>query len=194
MDHSRAFSAFPLLETERLRLREFRESDAEGVFQVYGNPEVGRFNRWEVLQNQAEAVEKIRLFRRQYAEGLRLRWAIAVKDSDEVIGDIAFVMFDPRLAQGEMGFNLGAAHWGKGLMREAAEAVLGFGFGKMEMLRVSAIVLAENLPCLGLLKRLGFVREGVLRKAGMLKGEVRDLELLALLREDWENYAQRTQA
>jgi len=74
---------------------------------------------------------------------------------------------------------------GRGLMREALSAVLGFGFDRMQLARVEANVVPENEPSLRLLGQLGFREIELRRGRGFWKGESHDLIYLLLDRKDW---------
>ena len=179
------FAEVPRLETSRLVLREIQAEDAEGLFSVYRDAAVGQYNRWKIMEDVEEAREKIALFRQHFEEGKRVRWGLVRKEDDVVIGDVAFVSFDARADLAEIGFNLARNHWRKGFMREAVEAVLQHGFTMYGLNRVQAQVVAANIGSTGLLKRMGFVKEGLLREGGNIRGEYVDLEIWGLLAKEF---------
>ena len=78
------------LETERLVLRRFRLSDAPDFFRnITSDPEVNRFLTWENLSSVAETEELLKDFIIRYENPERYCWAIAVRETGEVIGTIA---------------------------------------------------------------------------------------------------------
>ncbi len=69
------------------------------------------------------------------------------------------------------------------LLRESA--LLGHAFANMNVRRVEAEVDPRYTASAGLLRRLGFTREGLLRQRWVTKGEANDVEMFGLLRSDW---------
>jgi ribosomal-protein-alanine N-acetyltransferase len=186
MDFDTLFDLFPVLTTPKLELREIRESDCLDLLRLYGDPDVGRFNMWMPLRTEAQAREKVHLFRAQFENRQRIRWGIVRKSDGVLMGDCAFVHFDLRSDRAEIGFNLAQSFWRQGYMEEAVSAVISFGFGSCEINRIDALVVPDNMPSRNLLEKLGFVQEGLLRQVGKLRGEYRDALIFGLLREDWD--------
>jgi [ribosomal protein S5]-alanine N-acetyltransferase len=85
-----------------------------------------------------------------------------------------------------LGYSIDAAHEGRGLMREALEAVLADAFGpRIGLHRVQANVRPENIRSLALLDRLGFEREGLAREYLFIDGAWRDHVLTARRAPGW---------
>ena len=77
------------------------------------------------------------------------------------------------------------AYWGKGYGLEAGHKMLRHGFEERGLERITARVHASNVPPIGLLERLGFAREGVLRQHETYRGEKQDLLLYGMLKEEF---------
>ena len=84
-----------------------------------------------------------------------------------------------------LGYSIDAAFEGRGLMREALQAVLFDAFGRLGLHRVQANVRPENTRSLGLLARLGFEREGLAREYLFIDGAWRDHVMTALRHPHW---------
>jgi RimJ/RimL family protein N-acetyltransferase len=82
---------FPLLNTERLRLREIHESDAEALFQCLSKDEVTRFYGQDSLENVEQAKDIVASFAKNHREKRAIRWGIERKDTQELIGTIVFM-------------------------------------------------------------------------------------------------------
>lgn len=180
-NQERIFRNIPTILTSRLRLRALRANDRQNIWNLYSDPEVGRLNAWTPLNTLAEADAKLHAFADQFVQRQRVRWGITLKEDDQVIGDIGMVHFDHRLARAEVGLNLLVGQQGKGIMSEALRAILRYGFRTLGLRRMEGLVLPQNLPCHRLLEAVGFQREGVLRKATSLEGEIEDLWLFGIL-------------
>ena len=85
----------------------------------------------------------------------------------------------------EMGYSITRPLWGRGLMTEAAVAVLAYGFQSMDPARIYAHADIRNTGSWRVMEKLGMQREGVLRRHRTLRGENIDDVLYAILREEW---------
>jgi len=95
------------------------------------------------------------------------------------------------LQSGYLGYGAFASHAGRGLMTAGLRAVLDSVFGELGLHRVEANIQPGNLPSIGLVRRLGFEREGFSRRYLKVGGDWRDHERWALLAEDWPGPAGR---
>ncbi|HHG83279.1 MAG TPA: N-acetyltransferase, partial [Bacteroidetes bacterium] len=184
-DLEAAFAQQPVLETPRIKLRPLLDSDANDLFKVYGDGLIGEHNGWTTLDSFAKVADKIAAFQQQFIAHKRIRWGLELKETGCIVGDCAFVTFDPRGHLGEIGFNLAHEFWGKGLMREAVLAMIRYGFEEIGLNRIVGLVATENRRSLSLLQKLGFETEGYLRQGGWFRDRYRDMELSALLRDDF---------
>ncbi len=111
-----------------------------------------------------------------------------------IAGSLAFVKIDKLHAHAEMGYMLFPPFRGKGLMTQACKALIAHGFGLattkekgMALERVYALIEPENEPSLALAKRLGFQREGLLRKHYRRGDALRDVVCMGLLKEEFRS-------
>ncbi len=179
------FERFPILETARLHLRESRPEDAEATLAVLSSEAVCRYYDLSPLTTLDGAAGLITGRAAAFAREERIRWALARREDDGVIGSCGLSRWDEETGQAEVGYELAPAWQGQGLMREALAAVLSFGFARMQLRRVEANVVPDNAPSLRLLQRLGFCEVELRRGRGFWKGESHDLIHLLLHREDW---------
>lgn len=85
----------------------------------------------------------------------------------------------------EIGYEISGEYRRQGLMTEVLDAVIRFGFEVMELNRIQAIVVSNNLPSVKLLSKLGFSEEGVLREYEFHREQFADLRLFSLLRREF---------
>lgn len=179
------FKQFPRLETERMFLREAQPTDAEATFAVLSTVAVCRYYDLSPLASLDDAAHLIADRAAAFGRRERIRWVLAWKEDNVVIGSCGLSRWREEQAEAEIGYELAPEWQGHGLMQEALTAVLDFGFDRMQLRRVEANVMPENEPSRRLLRRLGF-REQELRKGqGHWKGQAHDLILLWLHRKDW---------
>jgi [ribosomal protein S5]-alanine N-acetyltransferase len=179
-----AFEEFPCLETRRLVLREIVEHDAEAVFRIFSDPAVMHYYDIDPFIELEQAQQLIARQRRRFEQKQRFRWGLAFKDTDELIGTAGFVVWERRQFYAELGYDLASEYWGQGFMSEAIGAMCRFGFEHMDLHRIEAMVVPENIASMQLLRRVGFEEEGTLRGRGFWKEAFHDLSIFSLLKGD----------
>ncbi|HLY29604.1 MAG TPA: GNAT family protein [Ktedonobacterales bacterium] len=180
-----AFEEFPTLTTERLILREMRQKDAPDLLAILGDSEVTRYLDLSSFTELAQAETLIERLHASFQAQERWRWGIALQHDDRLIGTGGFIRWNRGWQSAEIGYDLAHAYWRQGFMSEALRAMLTFGFEQMELHRVEAEVMPENQASARMLAKLGFRYEGTLRQRGFWKGAYHDLEMHALLREEY---------
>lgn len=85
----------------------------------------------------------------------------------------------------DIGFELHPAHWGRGLATELAHWLVGFGFGTLELHRVEAHCIRENVASARVLEKAGMAPEGVLREKEWFRSRWWDVSLYAVLASEW---------
>lgn len=178
------FAQFPVLETERLILRQLRYEDGADIY-AYFTEELARYYDWWP-KTAAEGRGFVRFFKTGYAEEQSIRWGITLKPEDRVIGTCGFSDFD-HFSRAELGYELSANYQQRGIMSEVLRAVIPFGFNELEMHRIQASVFPENHASIHLLEKLGFKREGLLRQYTYIRhrGVWEDCLVLALLQSEF---------
>jgi len=175
--------SFPRLETESLLLRQETPEDAEAVLAVFSDPAVTQFHDLDTLTTLKEAVGVIERRAQRFADEQGIRWGIARKLDNLVIGSCGF-QWDKPVHGAEIGYELASRFWGQGIMTEALQAIMQFGFEKMRLQFVTAEVMLDNIASRSLLKKLGFSSQGVLKQHGFWQGQYHDLEQFVLLRPE----------
>ena len=147
-----------MLQTERLILRRFVESDAEAMFQNWASSaETLTYVTWDPHPNVDVTRNSIRNWVASYTNPNYYKWAICLKEKPEqVIGDISIVEMNESDSSCEIGYILGKTYWGRGMMTEALKAVLDFCFTQAGFQKVKARYASLN-PASG----------RVMEKAGM---------------------------
>jgi ribosomal-protein-alanine N-acetyltransferase len=175
---------FPSLETKRLILRQIIGPDAEDIFRIYSDEEVMRY--WgapahsSIYQTRILINELDSSFRAQ--EGIR--WGITLKDDGRLIGSCGHWRLVKRHFRSEIGYELARAYWSQGIMAEALEPIIQFGFTQMELHSIEAQVDPQNFRSARLLQRLRFQREGHLRESYYCEGRFTDTVIYSRLCTD----------
>ena len=179
------FSQFPILETERLRLREIVNRDAKAIFAIRGDYEVTKYNSGAPLQHLSQAEDLIRGMADSFILRDEIRWGITLKPDDTVIGIVGYNYWNRTDHRGSIGFDLNRAYWRRGIMSEAVTAIINFGFEQMKLNRVEADASVYNDASIGMMKSLGFQQEGVQREQYFENRTYHDLVLFGLLKREW---------
>lgn len=181
------------LETARLVLRSFQDSDLDAFVDYRSDPDVARYQGWNAPFPEETAVAFIEEMKNKPL-GLAGEWyqvAIALKASGTLIGDCAYHLFAEDARQAEIGFTLARAYQGHGYATEAVTALLGLLFGEFQLHRVTAICDIENRPSFHLLDRIGMRREGHFVKNIWFKGAWGSEYHYAMLYQEWQTHLAR---
>ncbi len=125
-----------ILETERLILRPWKESDAESLYKYASDPAVGPIAGWPPHKSVDESLGVIK----NVLNGAEC-YAITMKPNDEAIGAIELKLNGhtdktDRDDECELGYWLGKPFWGKGIMSEAAREIIRHGFEEAGMSKI----------------------------------------------------------
>lgn len=108
-------------------------------------------------------------------------WAIDV-DGEAVGGISLHPGTDIERIGAEIGYWLGAEHWGRGVMTEAVRLVTEHGLGALGFERIFAVPFTHNTASVRVLEKCGYVHEGTLRRSGVKDGVVLDQHVYARVR------------
>lgn len=174
----------PRLETERLMLRALEMSDCPRVTELAGDRRIYDMTLLiphpYALKQAEDWIGTHAAHWARWREDWSMNFAIRSKSSDELMGVIGLVGV-PRHKRAEMGYWLGVPFWGNGFMTEAARAVVEFAFGTLGVNRIEAGVFDGNEASANVLRKVGFVEEGVLRQRFLKGGKFVDERMFANL-------------
>ena len=187
MNLVKVLQEIPTIESETVILRKMRSEDATELYQYYNNKSVYQYLDWNGPSSALHAGEVIQRWNKGFEDGWIIRFAIAEKKTDKIIGTIFLNNFEEKRA--EIGYELSEAYWKKGIMTEVMRLVLGLGFHKLGFVRIQACVCEENIASKQLLKKLGFKEEGYLRQfeCHNVTGECKDMYIYSLLKNEFDN-------
>lgn len=155
---------FPVLNTDRLMLRELKINDAQAILNCFSNPDVLRHYGQNPLTSLDQVKHIINNFSKNYDEKRGIKWGIELKGQEGLIGTIGFQEWSTEHRRAEISYALFPESWGKGYAMEAVNRVISFGFQEMDLVRIGAIVFTENDASNKLLTKVGFEKEGILKK------------------------------
>ena len=176
------------LETERLRLRHFKDSDLESFLAYRNDPEVARYQGWDVPYPREKALEFVEEMKIK-DPGVQGEWfqaAIEEISTGEMIGDAAYHLKKDE-PQAYIGYSIARSHWRMGYGKEAIERLLAYLFDELDLHRVIAITDVENFASFSMLDRLGFRREGHFVENLRFKGNWGSEYYYGMLKREWES-------
>jgi ribosomal-protein-alanine N-acetyltransferase len=172
-----------IIKTERLTLRPYRLQDVNDVLSYASDPKWARFLPVPQPYKKTDA-EKFIASQLLLDQETHQSWAL--EQNQVVIGGID-IGFDFDNHVGELGYSIARTHWGRGLVAEAARAIIDTAFSTYPNLnRVRAMADSRNAGSLRVMEKLGMVREGVLRQNRVVRDELIDEVCCGILRSEWE--------
>lgn len=170
----------PVLEADRIRLRQFTQEDAEDVYEYASDEQTVRYLNWEGISTMEQAHNIIDNF---YAEdGI---YAIELKESRRCIGCISFKVI-PEHEKADFGYVLKRKYWNQGYMTEALKVIIQFGFDELELNRFEAIHYAGNEGSGKVMAKCGLIKEGYGVSELKVKGSFRDVIHYGITKEQWK--------
>lgn len=173
-------SGFPVLQTDRLQLREIKPADQMQVYLALSNSAVIRYYGVEYHSYLATG-EQMDWYRDLYKNKTGMWWAITLTGFNELIGACGFYNRQPSHRKAELGYWLLPKYWRQGLMQEALQSIILYGQQTLNLHRIEAYVETENEASSQLLRRLGFQHEGTLEDTEIKHGRFISLDVFALL-------------
>lgn len=184
----KVFGSIPAFETERLKIRLFKEDDVDDLYEYCSDEEVTKYLSFETYNNKQQAIDRI-----NYCMGLYQRldkeitWAIEYKEEGKVIGNIDLIRWNEKDKEAEIGYILNRKYWNKGFMTEALKPLLRFGFENMELNRIEIRCDERNVASARVIEKNGLTYEGTWRQKKIIKGEFVSLRYYSMLREEYKN-------
>ncbi len=170
-----------IIKTPQFILRPFRRSDAKSVAAQINDKEIAR-NMLSIPHPYTINDARSWIQRCQNAARHKNRTWInfAIEINGKAVGGASIFRIHDHKA--EIGYWLGKAYWGKGIMTEAVNEIVKFGFGTLGLRRIYAHTFTFNQASIRVLEKAGFTHEALLRKVAKKKGRFYDWNLYAKVR------------
>ncbi len=180
------FPPIPQIETERLRLRGLRLSDLSDYHrQLTSDPEVARYMLWQANTELAHTEAVLRRRIAEFDSGRGCHWAIALKETDALIGAISLLGFQEEERSCGFAYMLGREFWGRGYGTEALRAVFRFAFEELEAAVIRADHFAENPASGAAMRKAGMKETGILPDRYEKDGILHDAIAYRITKAEW---------
>ena len=165
-------------------IRPWRESDAGSLVEHANNINIAKYlrDRFPHPYTRQDANDFLR-----HAAASPDPSNLAIDVDGAAVGAIGYVAGnDVERFSAEVGYWLGEAFWGRGIVTEAVQIVTVYAFGRLNLLRLFALPFADNVASIRVLEKAGYAREGLLRSSSVKYGAPRDQLLYARVNPDWK--------
>ena len=151
---------FPEIKTERLFLRKIEESDCDNILFLRSDVTVNKFierpeNR--KTKNKTDAIKFIKEINEAFEKNKSVSWGITLKNNPNVIGTICLWNFSKNNKTAEVGYDLDPEYQRFGIMNEALNSIIDFGFNTLKLDTIEAFTHKENENSKKLLEKNEFV-------------------------------------
>lgn len=179
-----------LMETDRLTLRRFAAKDIEQSFTNWASD--SNSSKYFINfphKNISDTENMIKHWIQLYEDKCNYIWAIELKKTGEIIGNITVDTSFASLEMCEIAYMLGSSWWNKGYASEALKKVLDYLFCHEDFYLVEAKYNITNNASAKLLQKSGMKQDGILRARRIDKesGERNDLVICSLLKSEYIN-------
>lgn len=178
------FHNIPTLETDRLILRRMTIEDQHDLFEYASDPELTKYTIWDYHKTLENSIQYLQLILEQYENKQVSNWAIVLKSNQKMIGTCGFVYWAPEHHRAEVGYALSRKYWNRGLMSEAIQELISFGFAHMDLNRIEARCNIANMGSERIMQKMGMTFEGTIREQLLIKGQFEDIKQYAILKKD----------
>lgn len=176
------FSPFPEIRTKRLLLRRVVNSDAAMILAMRSSEKVMQYIDKERATSIEDGLKFCNIINEAVDKNEGITWAISFReDPATLIGTIGFWRIIKENYRAEIGYMLHDAHWRRGIMQEAIEAVIKYGFSTLQLHSIEGHINPANAGSAGILEKNGFIREAYFKEDFFFRGKFLDSAIYSLL-------------
>lgn len=181
-----SFLPFPIIESDRLLLRQVSKDDVDEVIALRGNPENMKYIPRPLVTTTAMALEHIAMITEKIEQNIGINWAITLKGNTKLLGIIGHYIIKPQDYRSEIGYMLLPEYHNKGITAEAINVVLNYGFEVLNLHSVEAIIDPNNIASAKVLEKNGFKKEAHLKENIFWNNRFYDSEIYSLLNRNFK--------
>lgn len=177
---------FPILETNRLTLKEIEPKHVNEIYQIFSNEDVTKYYGMSAFTEEAQAKQLIETFKTRFENKQGMRWGIVEKETNRLIGTIGLNNLIISSKRTEIGYDLLPTYWGRGIISEAISEVITYCFQTLELFRIGAVIFPENIASSKAIEKFGFQKEGLLRGYIFQDNDSHNVFVYSLIKPDWK--------
>ena len=178
---------FEIIETRQLWLKGLSPYEMKNIFENHTKPEIkkilGHRSEEDFLKEESKHKNGYSSYNRSF-----MVFLLTDKTTNSIIGRCGLHNWNIEHKRAEIGYVMEDENYKqKGLMSEAIKAIIEYGFNKMNLNRIEALVSTENIPSLKLLKKFKFNKEGVLKQHYKTEDRFENSALFSILYNEYIN-------
>jgi ribosomal-protein-serine acetyltransferase len=160
---------------------------AEPVFELIAKSR-SQLETWLSWVTNVHSVADFQNFLKGAQQRVADKMAVAffIRYDGKIAGNIGLYHIDHLNKIASIGYWLGEEFQGKGIITNACQEIVKYGFSELNLNRIEIKCGTRNVKSQAIPERLGFTQEGIIRQAELVNGKFHDLYLYSLLKEDWE--------
>jgi ribosomal-protein-alanine N-acetyltransferase len=175
------FDPFPVIETERLVLRRTTLDDANDYFYLRSSPEAMKHICKPLQKSVEETKEMIYKINEMIAFNDGISWAVCLKNNSKMIGSVSFHRIYKDHYRAEIGYMLHSDYWRLGIISEAVDAIINYGFNTLQFHSIEAHIDPTNIGSEKLLQKFNFVKEAYFKENYFFNGSFLDTAVYCLI-------------
>lgn len=171
---------FPILETNRIVLRQITDADLPNIFKGLSNPEIVKHYAVS-FHTEEETKEQMEWYADLEKNETGIWWAVCSKDDGRFLGAGGLCDVSKQHKKAEIGFWLLQENWGRGYMSEAMTLIHKHSFNEMGLHRIEGYVESGNFKCKKAIEKLQYTLEGTMRDCEFKNGKFISVDIYAKL-------------
>ncbi|MBI3521003.1 MAG: GNAT family N-acetyltransferase [Bacteroidetes bacterium] len=175
------FDPFPILETERLVLRRTTLDDAQDYFALRSNVDAMKHIAKPLQTSIEETKTLIYKINEMISFNDGISWAVCLKTDPKMIGSVSFHRIEKDHYRAEIGYMLHPSFWKQGIISEAVEAIIDYGFKQLHFHSIEAHIDPANIGSEKILKKHKFVQEAYFKENYYFAGQFLDTAVFSLI-------------
>ncbi|WP_243524986.1 GNAT family N-acetyltransferase [Bacillus pseudomycoides] len=173
----------PNLETKRLLLTKLDMSHLDDLFEVYSEPQTTTYVPRNVHENKEETHSLLEKMMKATKEGKAFVWSVMLQENQKAIGTCGIWILPHSNAS--LGAVISPLYWGKGLIVEALEELIKFGFQELSLNRIEGRCDVKNIASERVMQKLQMIYEGTLRQSVKINERYCDSKVYSLLKQEY---------
>ncbi len=180
-------NTFPTLSTNRLNLRLIQESDIPSLVKYCNNKKIGdQIINIPYPYTESDAIDRMNFIQEGFRNHERFVFAIALKDNDELIGEIGLHL-DKTNNSAQFGYWIGEPFWNNGIATEATAAILKFGFESINLNKIYATHYPDNVASGKVMLKNKMIKEAEMKDHYKINDEYRSVIQYRLTHQEYQD-------
>lgn len=180
-------NTFPTLFTNRLHLRVIQESDIPSLVKYCNNKKIGdQIINIPYPYNESDAIDRMNFIQEGFRNQDRFVFAIALKDNDELIGEIGLHL-DKTNNCAQFGYWIGEPFWNNGIATEATATILKFGFESLNLHKIYATHFPSNIASGKVMLKNKMIKEAEMKDHYKINDEYRSVIQYRLTHQEYQD-------